>query len=286
MKSPFLLENETEYSLWREKKLNLYPLNINDISIELDIKNISSDQINIIKNTIKKYNYIIYKFSSYITDNDLQIFCSRLNLQSSVSNLFSDDSGISNITNEQNILKKDSRSEYIPYTNKSLNWHTDGYYYPENMSVKSFLLHCVNPAKNGGKNLILDHEVIYIFLRDHNPEYIDILMHNDVMEIPKNQNNKDSKNISGPVFYIDENGLLNMRFTSRQKNIIWKKNDIIKKIKNYIFDFITNDNIYVQHLLLKKNQGYLANNILHKREEYVDGQNKRLIKRLRFSKRI
>ena len=48
MKSPFLLENETEYSLWREKKLSLYPLNINDISIDLDIKNISSDQINII----------------------------------------------------------------------------------------------------------------------------------------------------------------------------------------------------------------------------------------------
>ena len=89
MKSPFLLENETEYSLWREK-LNLYPLNINDISIELDIKNISSDQINIIKNTIKKYNYIIYTLS-YITDNDLQIFCLKLNLQSSVSNLFSDE---------------------------------------------------------------------------------------------------------------------------------------------------------------------------------------------------
>ena len=60
---------------------------------------------------------------------------------------------------------------------------------------------------------------------------------------------------------------------------------ILLKNKNYIFDFITNDNIYVQHLLLKKNQGYLANNILHKREEYVDGQNKKdLLKDLDFQK--
>ena len=153
------------------------------------------------------------------------------------------------------------------------------------MPVKSFLLHCENPADEGGKNLVLDHEIIYIFLRDHNPQYIDILMSNDVMEIPKNKNNKNSKNICGPVFNIDENGLLNMRFTSRQKNIIWKKNDMIKKIKKYIFDFISDDNKYVQHLLLNKNQGYLANNILHKREAYTDGYNKRLIKRLRFSKK-
>ena len=75
-----------------------------------------------------------------------------------------------------------------------------------------------------------------------------------------------------------------MRFTSRQKNIIWKKNDMIKKIKNYIFDFISDDNIYVQHLLLNKNQGYLANNILHKREAYVDGQIKDLLKDLDFQK--
>jgi len=286
MKSPFYLENETEYSLWKKKKLSLYPLDTKDISLSLNIKNLSADKLKLLKKNIKNYNYVFYEFSSFITDEDLQNFCSKLDLQNSISNLFSNENGISNITDELNLSKKDSRSEYIPYTNKSLNWHTDGYYYPRDKSVKSFLLHCVNPAEDGGVNLLLDHEIIYIFLRDHNPDYINILMNNEIMEIPKNKNNKNSKTSSGPVFYIDRNGSLNMRFTSRQKNIIWKKNDMIKKIKKYIFDFIAEDDVYVQHLLLKKNQGYLANNILHKREEYFDGQNKRLIKRLRFSKRI
>ena len=30
-------------------------------------------------------------------------------------------------------------------------------------------------------------------------------------------------------------------------------------------------------LVLKENQGYIANNILHKREKYIDGENKRLL---------
>ena len=37
MKSPFILENETEYKNWRQTKLELYPLNINKFSIPLDI---------------------------------------------------------------------------------------------------------------------------------------------------------------------------------------------------------------------------------------------------------
>ena len=31
-------------------------------------------------------------------------------------------------------------------------------------------------------------------------------MHIDIMEIPKNKNNKDSKNISGPVFILMKMG--------------------------------------------------------------------------------
>ncbi len=77
-----------------------------------------------------------------------------------------------------------------------------------------------------------------------------------------------------------------MRFTSRQQNIIWQKNDMIKQIKDFIYSFIMEDNKYKFNVLLKENQGYVANNILHKREEYTDGKNKRLLKRLRFSKRI
>ena len=286
MNSPFILENETEYKDWRHHKLSLFPANKEDLIIKLNNKDINSNKIELIKNIISKYNFAIYEFESKITNETLKEFCSKLNLVKSISNPLSDENNISNITNEPKLVEKKSGVEYIPYTNKQLNWHTDGYYYPIDKSVKSFLLHCECPADEGGKNLLIDHEIIYIYLRDHNPDYIDILMKKNIMEIPKNKNIKGSKSIIGPVFYIDDEGLLNMRFTSREQNIIWKRNDIIKKIKEYIYSFISENSKYTFDLLLKENQGYIANNILHKREKYIDRQNKRLVKRIRFSKRI
>jgi len=286
MKSPFILENQTEYISWRDNKLSLYPKDIESLSISFDFENIDINKITQLKKIVENYNFAIYDFSAQISDKKLQEFCVQLNLMSSVSNLLADENGISSITDNSSLVQKKLNIEYIPYTNKRLNWHTDGYYHPLDSTVKSFLLHCNEPAQKGGENLLLDHEILYIFLRDHNPDFIDVLMQENIMEIPKNKNSKNSSSSIGPVFYIDTENFLNMRFTSRQQNIIWKKDDMIKKIKDYISSFILDDDKYIFKLLLKKNQGYLANNILHKREGYLDGENKRLLKRLRFSERI
>ena len=286
MKSPFILENQTEYQKWRDHKLSLYPANLNELSVSFTNKNIDNDKIIQLKSIVKNYNFAIYDFTSKLDDDHLKDFCTRLDLINFISNLLSDSKGISNITNRADTENKLSGIEYIPYTNKQLNWHTDGYYYPINTSVKSFLLHCMQPAKSGGENIPLDHEIIYIYLRDHNPDFIKILTQSNIMEIPKNKNIENGQSIIGPVFYTDKDGFLNMRFTSRQQNIIWRKNDMIKKIKDFIYSFIMEDNKYKFNILLEENQGYVANNILHKREPYTDGENKRLLKRLRFLKRI
>tara|TARA_Y200000002_G_C22671543_1_gene660248 strand:+ start:1297 stop:2157 length:861 start_codon:yes stop_codon:yes gene_type:complete len=285
MNSPFILENYTEYKEWRDLKLLNYPVQKNKLIFKFDKNIVDEKVLNLFKSTINDYNFVIYEFGSEVLDAELLNFCSALGLTNSVSNLFSDEDNISNITNQEE-EKQTSKGEYIPYTNKQLNWHTDGYYYPINSAIKSFLLHCVYPAKEGGENLLMDHEIIYIHIRDHNPDFIDVLMQNNIMEIPNNKNLKESKNISGPVFYVDEKKFLNMRFTSRQKNIIWKKNDMIKKIKKFMYEFINEDEKYLFKLQLKKNQGYIANNVLHKRENYIDGDKKRLLKRLRFSNRL
>ena len=286
MNSPFILENETEYKEWRNHKLSLFPVDKDNLTVKFNDKDINTKKIKLIKDIISKYNFAIYEFESKLTNKSLKEFCSKLKLIKSIPNSLSDENNISNITAETKLIERKSGVEYIPYTNKKLNWHTDGYYYPIDDSVKSFLLHCECPADKGGKNFLLDHEIIYIYLRDHNPDYINILMQKNIMEIPRNKNIEGSKSIVGPVFYIDEEGFLNMRFTSRQQNIIWKKNDIVKKIKEYIYSFIVENDKYTFDLLLKENQGYLANNILHKRDEYKDVNKKRLLKRIRFSKRI
>ena len=57
------------------------------------------------------------------------------------------------------------RSEFIPYTDRALNWHTDGYYYPASRRIRTFILHCLEPAASGGVNRLLDHEIAYSLLR-------------------------------------------------------------------------------------------------------------------------
>ena len=286
MNSPFLLENQAEYEAWKKIKLSSYPKSLSDLCVKIDQNNFGQTQIDDLKKILSKYNFVLYKFDSKIDDLVLQQFCKKLNLVESISNPLSDINNISNITDNSNKTREKIKGEYIPYTNKKLNWHTDGYYYPTNFSVKSFLLHCENQAESGGKNHLIDHEIIYIFLRDHNPEFIDILMQKDIMEIPKNKNISSSKSIKGPVFYIDKENYLNMRYTSRKQNIVWKKDDMIKKIKIFLDNFLNDNEEYIFSLLLENNQGYLANNVLHRREEYIDGEKKRLLKRIRFLNRI
>ncbi len=58
-------------------------------------------------------------------------------------NLFAAEDGLSEIE-----VKADGpSSEYIPYTNRALNWHTDGYYRSHKNPVRAMLLHCVGQRR-------------------------------------------------------------------------------------------------------------------------------------------
>ena len=81
-------------------------------------------------------------------------------------------------------------------------------------------MHCAQPAAEGGENLLLDHEIAYIQLRDKNPAYIKALMKNNAMTIPPNIENgiEIRGEQTGPVFAVDEGGYLHMRFSARTRN--------------------------------------------------------------------
>ncbi|WP_246539982.1 TauD/TfdA family dioxygenase [sulfur-oxidizing endosymbiont of Gigantopelta aegis] len=101
----------------------------------------------------------------------------------------------------------------FPIAKKSINWHTDGYYNRLSEQIYSMVLHCVRPAAEGGENQLWDPEIIYILLRDENPQYIKALMAEDAMTIPKNvlEGKLVRPDRSGPVFMITEAGRLHMR---------------------------------------------------------------------------
>ena len=57
MNSPFNLENQTEYSNWREYKLSQYPTNNEKLLVNFHKNVISKSDVNLIKESIKKYNF-------------------------------------------------------------------------------------------------------------------------------------------------------------------------------------------------------------------------------------
>jgi hypothetical protein len=180
------------------------------------------------------------------------------------------------------------QGSYIPYTNRPIHWHTDGYYNSADHQIRALLLHCVRAAKKGGANALLDHEIAYIHLRDSNPDYIATLMQEDVMTIPANV--VDSKEIrpdrSGPVFSVAPDGNLHMRYTARTRSIVWKDNEITRSAVNALADFLASDSPYIHRAVLQSGQGLISNNVLHDRSGFEDDDEvKRLLYRLRYYQR-
>lgn len=286
---PYLLKEERAYEAWREQKLNNYPKCAEELIIELNnpIKLVDSE-LEALKSACSKSNIAIYRCTN-IEQNDRNTvipIAEQLGLQQLDANLCADEDRISAITD-----KGTHQSPYIPYTNKALNWHTDGYYNSKQQRIHAFVMHCVRPAKSGGENNYLDPEIAYILLRDQNPDYISALMHDDVLMIPANEiNGKQIRAAqTGPVFFIDKNSqALCMRYTARQRSIVWKQDKLVQNALTFLQEVLQGSS-YVFRYSLNAGEGVICNNVLHNRtafEDHKDEKNKRLLYRGRFYNRV
>lgn len=273
----FSLTHKDLYLKWREEKLSKYPSKLVPISIKNPYK-LSSKEYNQMCHSCDKTNMVIYKLETKIDKAGLLALAAQFNLQNLDKNLCANDDGISVLE----LNDKLHSQEYIPYTNRGIKWHTDGYYNTPEKQIHAFLLHCVQPAMSGGENGLLDPEIVYIKLRDENPEYIAALMDSTVMTIPPNMDVRPVQ--TGPVFSFNEN-LLHMRYTARTRSIKWKSK--AKEALEFLSYFLNSDSPYIFKLKLESNQGVLCNNVLHSRTAFADDINqKRLLYRLRFYDRI
>ncbi len=282
---PYPIKEKHAYEAWREQKLNNYPKQVDELIIELNnpIK-LMDTEINALKSICAKSNLVIYKC---ITDDDpkqtVMSLAQQLGLQQLDANICADEDRISAIQ-----VSDESNAYYIPYTNKALNWHTDGYYNLPQQRIHAFLMHCVRPAGCGGENTYLDPEIAYILLRDENSEYIAALMDEQVMTIPANE--QDKKNIrpeqSGPVFYFDAMNNLCMRYTARKRNVVWKQEKNVQNALACLQEILQN-NPYLFRYRLNAKEGVVCNNVLHCRTAFEDDdQSKRLLYRGRFYNRV
>lgn len=267
-----------EFLRWAEEKEKNIPQNSDGILVNIhDINNVKTSEIAKIKETIYKYNSCIYSSKIALKSNtNLLKFVELVGMRTYDCNNI-DSNEISTITPLQN-----SKINYIPYTDKPLNWHTDGYY--DKKSIFSWLLHCVNPATQGGENYLLDHELVlreYLLRNDD----INNLMAEDALTIPESKYTSRSE-ISTYIFsFKNKYKRLHMRFSMRKDNIgtSAKASPAIIKLK----EIIENDCAkYSLTYKLQKNEGIITNNILHGRKAFKDDKVKRKLLRIRSYERL
>ncbi len=286
--SPFDPANNALYQEWRDKKLRDYPASTAELLVELsDPRTLTDSEYAALLARIRKTNMALY-VSKTGNDSDPEIpikLGRRFGLCSLDRNWLGDDSGLTSLTVQDN----GTRQHYIPYTDRPIKWHTDGYYNTAGHQIHGLMLHCVQSAAAGGENALMDHEVAYIIMREENPDYIRALMAPDVMTIPCRTEHGEvaREEESGPVFSITPEGELHMRFTERKRNIVWKDDALTLEAVAFLKELLASDSPYIFRGRLEPGMGLISNNVLHDRAAFSDdSDHKRLLYRARYYDRV
>jgi hypothetical protein len=154
--SPFDLADDRSWRAWRDAKLAAYPRGVEDLWVEVrDPMALTPGERRAILERCAHANMALYRCTGAArTDSTLPRELGRqLGLTRLHANWLADEDGISPIA------VSDMRGAFIPYTNRAIKWHTDGYYHPGELAIRAMTLHCVRPAAAGGGNALLDHEL-------------------------------------------------------------------------------------------------------------------------------
>ena len=299
MPGPFDLSDLASYRQWRERKLDRAPRRIEDIFVALDNpRSLTDQELDSLLERCATTNMAIYT-SNTVNEADKEIprrLGVQLGLQHLDSHWLTDDDAISPIS-VRGAEERGERKEFIPYTDKPIRWHTDGYYNLPERTVRSVLLHCVQSAETGGDNQLLDHEIAYILLRDENPDWARALFAPRAMSIPPraDESGEARAEESGPVFSCDPaSGDLHMRYTARTRSIAWADDAATRAAVAFLqqtLDAPAGACPWVIRLRMSPGIGLICNNVLHDRGGFSDPEGalpaqRRLLYRARFLDRI
>ncbi|MHB1516127.1 MAG: TauD/TfdA family dioxygenase [Acidiferrobacteraceae bacterium] len=268
--SPFLLGNKTQYARWRALKLSDYPSGAEKLIVEVrDPAQPTSSERDALLRIVGKTNMVIYRITQQTQDK--QSVCAvakHLGLVHLVHNPFADEDDITTLK----VAPEKAARGYIPFTDKRLLWHTDGYYNAPEERIGAFVLHCVVPATHGGDNTLLDPEMVYLRLRDANPDYVRALMEKDVLTIPANiESGVEIRPARvGPVFAVDgTTGVLTMRYTARTRSARWKQDEATADAVRMLANLMRDDAPDVFNYRLGPGEGIACNNVLHSRSAFT-----------------
>lgn len=272
---------EVAYARWRAAKLAEAPRDMAAVTVTLeDVSRPADQELEALQACCRRANLVRFR-SRRLPERPaqaLQSLCTALGLTRLDRNLCAEPSGISALT-----VDGDARGAYVPYTNRPLSWHTDGYYNPPERTVRAFVLHCVRPAAEGGESLLMDHELAYIDLRDEDPALVEALMAPDAMTIPPNEAPEAARGAcAGPVLWV-EDGRLRLRYTARARNVVWKDDPLVRAAAERLRTLPERRPEWVLRRRLRPGETLVTNNVLHARTGFRDGADGgRLLYRARY----
>lgn len=288
MPNPFDLDDHDAWQHWRERKLANAITEAGQLIVEINNPAaLTAAEHAELLTRCRRSNMALYATHRELSEPEIKALGAQFGLHRLDANWLADELGITRIT----VCSEDGqRQAYIPYTNRPIKWHTDGYYNPPERQIRAMVLHCAHDAALGGENRLMDHEIAYLLLRDANPEHLRALSAADAMTIPErtDEHGVARPAQTGPVFSVDEAGHLHMRYTARTRSIEWKDNDATRAAVKALEHLLESDSPHLFRTRLTPGMGLLCNNVLHDRAAFTDTSQapQRLLYRARYLDRI
>ncbi|KXS32835.1 MAG: Taurine catabolism dioxygenase TauD, TfdA family [Candidatus Gallionella acididurans] len=288
MQNPFDLDNPAAYLHWRDRKLARAICGAGELVVEVN----KPDALTVAEHAAlldrcQRGNMAIYASHAAADEDTVRRFGLQFGLASLDANWLAGEQGITRVT----VCADDGqRQAYIPYTDRAIKWHTDGYYNPPERLIRGMVMHCVQSAGQGGGNRLLDHEIAYLMLRDENSDFIRALSAADAMTIPERTDEQGVARAAqtGPVFSVDPaSGTLHMRYTARTRSIIWKQDAATLEAVAALEKLLASALPHIHSVTLEPGMGLLCNNVLHDRAAFSnEPDSPRLLFRARYHERI
>ena len=272
--SPFNLDDRNAqgaYARWRDAKLVSLPAQASELIVEIrDPRALTPVEHAAVAARLARANMAIYASPVFAEDKTIAMALGRqFGLNHLDGNWLADEDKVTRIT----VNDDDTRRHYIPYTTQPLKWHTDGYYNDAAHAVRAMILHCVRPAARGGENTLLDHEIAYLLMRDHEPEFVRAMMAPQAMTVPGREDDDGVARaaVSGPVFSCHpQSGRLHMRYTARTRSIAWAGDATTQAAVAWLEALLAADTPGKIRARLEPGMGLLCANVLHDRARFEE----------------
>lgn len=279
----FDLASNEDYLKWRDEKLAAYPGNVGDLVVELgDMTAITPAEKAKIMDLVERANMCVYTAGAAPLEAGSLLALGR-QLGVSQTDKSSRHAQADELTNS-GIL-----NHAIPFSTRHVNWHTDATYYGSNRTIEALFLLCKRPAPQGGSNKVLDHEMLYIRLRDEHPDALKVLMSKDCFNYRDPATGTVHPERGGKVFWTNADGYLAHRFSFRKTDMAWADDVDVAAARSVLESAITAEGPHVIEGRLESGLGLVSNNVLHTREKLVDSDDpaqQRLLFRARFYDRV